>query len=198
MLTGAAAARVRRHEGRKACNVAADEAGAKAKAARELAREVERRARDERRAVVEATKGTRSKARAACKASERSQLEKDRAARAKLRETFEEENRSYKVSEMGERLRKTHAQKRPAKTPAERRAELEEQAERDIEAEDPRLLAVWHKVKSKIRATAHRSRAEAFADWVHDNRAEVDAMIAENERADFESDWQAWASKRAA
>jgi len=51
---------------------------------------------------------------------------------------------------------------------AELRAEHDDEVRRDL-GDDPALLALWQKVKSKIRGSKNRTRTEAFFEYVHDH-----------------------------
>lgn len=63
---------------------------------------------------------------------------------------------------------------RDTRTPAERRAEAEDEVRANLPAE---LLPVWEKVKGKIRATRRTTLTEAFLHWVHDHSADVAEII---------------------
>ena len=72
-----------------------------------------------------------------------------------------------------------------AREPKRSRAESKSEADHEVLANFPRELHdVFHKVKRQIKGNARRSRSEAFAEWIEENPAEVDAIrfgIAENE-----------------
>lgn len=63
---------------------------------------------------------------------------------------------------------------------AELRAESDDEVRRDI-GDDPTLLAVWERVKGKIRPGARRSRTEAFWEYLHDHPEAVNEEIARSE-----------------
>jgi hypothetical protein len=66
-------------------------------------------------------------------------------------------------------------------TRAERAREVEDEAERNIDAE---LLPIWRKMKNKIVPSSRMSRTEAFMHWVHDHQGEVYRILEEQAQAD--------------
>ena len=76
---------------------------------------------------------------------------------------------------------KRNAFSTPAPTRAERGHESDDEVERDI---DPELVQVWARVKHRIKPGRRSTRTEAFAQWVHDHGAEVDAIVNEALDAD--------------
>lgn len=63
---------------------------------------------------------------------------------------------------------------------AELRAESDDQVRRDV-ADDPLLVAVWEKLKGKIKASRHMSRTEAFLHYVHNHPQALDEVRAAHE-----------------
>lgn len=150
------------------------------------------------RARFDAQRERAQEAKGACGLADKGRRAKDRLRLSQRMQEHEATERSYKASELGERLRKKADAARPRQSAAERRAQEEEEVERDIERDDPELLAVWERVKGQIRATPRRSRAEAFFDWVHDNAGEVEAMKARIQEEEFERDFNEWSRRKAA
>lgn len=60
---------------------------------------------------------------------------------------------------------------------AELRAESDDEVRHELD-DDPTLLAVWDRVKGRIRAGKHRSRAEAFFEFLQEHPETVDEVIA--------------------
>lgn len=67
------------------------------------------------------------------------------------------------------------------KRSAELRAESDEEVQRNI-GDDPLLLAAWDKYKRTIKPAPHRTRSEAFLEWVHDNPGALAEVQAATER----------------
>lgn len=65
---------------------------------------------------------------------------------------------------------------------AEKRAESDEQVIVNL-AEDQNMIELFKKVRGKIKASPHRTRTEAFFEFVHDNPSELDELIATKENA---------------
>jgi hypothetical protein len=64
-----------------------------------------------------------------------------------------------------------------------RSAELRSESDDEVRGSiDPWLVPLWERVKRTIRATARKSRTEAFLDWVHDH-PEAQYELAEEEAA---------------
>jgi len=64
---------------------------------------------------------------------------------------------------------------------AELRAESDDEVIRNL-GEDKLLIALFKKHRAKIKATKHRSRTEAFLEFVHDHPEELDELRAKKER----------------
>jgi len=58
---------------------------------------------------------------------------------------------------------------------AERRHESDDEVRRNIA---PELVPVWNRMKGRFRDEPHRSRTEAFEEWVAENRGDVESMLA--------------------
>lgn len=74
-----------------------------------------------------------------------------------------------------------------------RAAELRAESDDFVRAElgdDAALVALWDRVKRKIKATPYMSRIEAFYQHVHDNPADLDEM-----QAVLEQQWEAEAER---
>lgn len=69
---------------------------------------------------------------------------------------------------------------------AEKRAESDEDVERELPNDDAWREA-WRKLRARIKATPHRSRAEAFFEYIHDHPHELDEARARKER-EYEAD----------
>lgn len=71
---------------------------------------------------------------------------------------------------------------------AELRAESDEEVQREL-PDDPAWHEAWRSVRSKIQATPHRSRTEAFFEYVHDHPTVIDQARAKLEhRYELEAD----------
>lgn len=64
---------------------------------------------------------------------------------------------------------------------AELRAESDDEVIRNI-GEDKLMVELFKRNRSKIQASKHRSRTEAFFEWVHDHPEELDELRAKKER----------------
>jgi hypothetical protein len=71
-------------------------------------------------------------------------------------------------------LRSTRGQK-GGRRAAELRAECDDAVRRDL-GDDRAMIALWEKVKSKIKATPRMTRTESFFQWVHDHPEELDKL----------------------
>lgn len=132
-----------------------------------------------------------------CMLTEQDKRAKDREALRQRMAEHEQTENVYRSNDIGERLRARADRAKPKLSASERRAQSDEEVERDIEAEDPSLVPVWHRVKKQIRATPRRSRSEAFFEWVHDSQAQVEAMKVEIQEQEFAREFEEW-SRRAA
>jgi hypothetical protein len=79
------------------------------------------------------------------------------------REHQRRERRYEKTAKAGPTVAKGRAGGRRA---AELRAESDDAVEQSI---DPSLLPLWRRIRHHIKATARRTRTEAFLEWVHDH-----------------------------
>lgn len=79
----------------------------------------------------------------------------------------------------------------------QRRKEQQQESDQEVERNiDTTLVPVWRKVKRRIRADARRTRTEAFEEWVHDNRADVKAMLADLEAKQIASEQSKWGKRQ--
>jgi len=77
-----------------------------------------------------------------------------------------------KIDRQQKALRK--AQPRAKQTGRLHRAESDDAVERNLPDD---LIPIWRKVKNRIRtAHTHKTRTEAFLEWVHENSDEVEAI----------------------
>lgn len=93
------------------------------------------------------------------------------------------------------KLRYQASQMKSKRGAAGGRRSAELQAERDdfVRAElgdDAAMVALWDKVKRKIKATPYMSKLEAFYQYVHDNPADLDEM-----QSVLEQQWEAEAER---
>lgn len=152
------------------------------KLGRELMRERWRAEREElrrqREELRERIKDERATARANCGAAvdaTRGDVEAEIAAKA---ETIGELRRDARdARKLGSAILELERDRR---TPAERRAAEEDEAEHSV---TPELVPVWLAVKSKIRPRRRESLIEAFYHWVHDHSAEVSEIVHADEIA---------------
>lgn len=63
------------------------------------------------------------------------------------------------------------------KKSAEKRSESDDQVIRDL-GEDKEMIALFKKVRAKIKRTKNRNRTEAFLEYVHDHPEELDELRA--------------------
>jgi len=114
----------------------------------------------------------RAKARRVCEARKEAVRRAGLSVRARRQAELEAERRLQ-----GELARAAkHAEKVKAKagrTAREAQAESDDHVRANIDAD---LLPVWEKVKRSIRGDAHRSRTEAFLQWVEENPGDVLAL----------------------
>lgn len=150
------------------------EAREKAKAIRLLYKEREKILHEERRIEIEA-------ARKICTMESASILEEERARMAAL----EEERRIYEAWWREEWARRfprrelTPAQKAARARAAEKRSELDQEVERDIEATAPELVPLWRSWGRKMKRVKGMSRYEAFLHAVHElGETELVAQLA--------------------
>lgn len=64
---------------------------------------------------------------------------------------------------------------------AELRAESDEEVVRNL-GEDKMMVELFKQQRGKIRETKHRSRTEAFLEWVHDHPEALDELRSKKER----------------
>lgn len=166
----------------------------------------ERRQREAMRKVVARCKAARKRVKAevkAYRAQERERINQEvaemRAAARRTCELRKEAVRSAGLSVRAQRraeleaerhlqreLQQTaaHAERRKAKfkrSAAEVRAESDDRVRANI---DPELIPVWERVKRSIRGTPHKSRTEAFLEYIESNPEDVIAL--QQEAADVE------------
>lgn len=106
---------------------------------------------------------------------------KERAALARSLKRLDEHRRVLAAlrAVRGDRAGRTaEARAEHARRARELRETSREDVAREIEHHDPALLPVWEKVGSRIKATARKSRAEAFFQWVEENPEESIAIQA--------------------
>lgn len=72
---------------------------------------------------------------------------------------------------------------------AEKRAESDDQVIRDL-GDDKEMIALFKRVRNKIKPSKHRNRTEAFFEYVHDHPEELDEM-----RSKQEALWEAEAER---
>ncbi len=147
-----------------ACRATRARVGAEAKAYR--ARERER--------INAEVREMRDKAKRACNAR-RARIRamvKDEAKRE--RQLHDAEARRARELAGVERKRVTMLRKAETRRKARERAQESDAAV--LANIDPELAPLWHKVKRQIRGGPHRSRTEAFLEWVEENPDEVWAM----------------------
>lgn len=63
---------------------------------------------------------------------------------------------------------------------AELRAESDDEVVRNI-GEDKLMVELFRKNRAKFKATKHRSRTEAFFEWLHDHPEELDELRSKKE-----------------
>lgn len=118
----------------------------------------------------------RAEARSSCVARRDRVREKTGVAIAAAAAELEAERgrqRSYRVYTRPVKL--GSAPKARGARAAEKRRESDDEVEGNIPRE---LVAVWRKVKSRIKPSEHMSRTEAFEHWVHNHSAEVQEIEA--------------------
>lgn len=106
---------------------------------------------------------------------------KERAALARSLKRLDEHRRVLAAlrAVRGDRAGRTaEARAEHTRRARELRETSREDVVREIEHHDPALLPVWEKVGSRIKATARKSRAEAFFEWVEANAEETIAIQA--------------------
>lgn len=106
---------------------------------------------------------------------------KERAALARSLKRLDEHRRVLAAlrAVRGDRAGKTaEARAEHTRRARELRETSREDVVREIEHHDPALLPVWRKVGERIKATARKSRAEAFFEWVEANAEEAVAIQA--------------------
>ena len=159
--------------------------------AREDERERARRRREELKEAREELRRQAREARAIARAARdtnRARCHTDRAAvpveiAAEVSELEREIRETKDTARAGVQLDAAIAtMERDRRTPAERRAEAEDEVAQNIPAE---LLPVWEAKKSKIRAGKRSSLTEAFLQWVHDHSAEVSEILYSDELAEL-------------
>lgn len=114
--------------------------------------------REQARRVCELRKQTVRKAGGSVRAQKQAELDAERRLQHELSRTAK------------------HAEKLQAKykrTAREAQAESDDQVRQNI---DPELLAVFEAVKKNMRGDAHRSRTEAFLEYVEENPGDVIAL----------------------
>jgi hypothetical protein len=106
---------------------------------------------------------------------------KERAALARATKRLDEHRRVLAAlrAVRGDRAGKTaEARAEHARRARELRDTSREDVVREIEHHDRALLPIWEKIGPRIRATARKSRAEAFFEWVEANPEESIAIQA--------------------
>ena len=164
---------------------------------RALRREIQalRRERDEGlREVRGSCAARRARLRDQCRGEqEEIRAEVRRIVEATMREMASErrEREELRRIERGAKAMARGPSVRPAQKRKEAREESDEQVLNDIE---PRLHALFHRVKRSIKGSDHMSRTEAFMHYVHENPDEAlgaiddqtDALIEEMQRREAE------------
>lgn len=115
------------------------------------------------------------------------------SAAKKSRKQLQEDYREIKRFERQAAERsKAHRRK-----PIEAIRESDDRVMHNIPAE---LQPVWEKVKAGIKGTPHKSRTEAFLEWVEENPSEVETILDEAMPTDdeFAAAYEAWAREGAA
>lgn len=85
-------------------------------------------------------------------------------------------------------IRATNAAMRKARKPSVAKSARGESDYRVEQNLPPELVPVWHKFKNRIRTSyAHKSRTEAFLEWVSENPGEVEAFRARQAEAAYDA-----------
>jgi len=149
-----------------------------------------KRERAEARAIINAKRDRETaKAKSACKVRRERVRGAERTAIASALLAADHERGIYQqVYSTGKGSRALATERRK-----ERQQESDQEVERNI---DTTLVPVWRQVKRRIRADARRTRTEAFEEWVHDNRSEVKAMLADLEAKQIASEQSKWAARQ--
>lgn len=114
----------------------------------------------------------RAKARRVCELRKQSVRRAGLSVREQKRAELEAERRLQR--ELGRAAKHSEAQKAKVKRSGrEAQAESDDHVRQNIDAE---LLPVFEAVKRSIRGDAHRSRTEAFLQWVEENPGDVLAL----------------------
>lgn len=113
----------------------------------------------------------RSEARARCNARKQRVERLARTERQRIRRKLEEEERFQREMLRAEgKARKASAKRRTA---TEQRQESDDEVRANLPTE---LVPVFDRFRRQFRGTAHKSRTEAFLQWVEENPGEVVAV----------------------
>lgn len=140
------------------------------RAAEQAARELERR--------IASTRKRATAAAAACKV----RAVKEGTAEIE-RELSKLEAEKAAIAALGRRARGLRSERGRAggRRAAELRAESDDAVRHEL-GDDPVLLALWERLKSKVKGTARMSRAEAFFEHLHNHPELVDEQRARQEQ----------------
>jgi hypothetical protein len=134
------------------------------------------RATEARRKLRERLAQTKAKAREACQLARAKATESDLDNLDRALSRLIEERDA-----IGELRRRARALKDPrGRAGGLRAAELREESDDMVrnDIEDPTLLAVFDRIRHKIKGSKNRTRTEAFFEHIHDHPEEVDEVIA--------------------
>lgn len=138
-------------------------------------------AREARKKLREHIKRARKRAETACKVCVDTETEKglDRIEQALAALQTEREA----IADMRKRAAAMKSERGRAggRRAAELRAESDDRVIFNLQ-DDPYMIALFRKVRGKIKASPYRTRTEAFLEYVHDHPEELDEIRAKKER----------------
>lgn len=139
---------------------------------RELAARVKEFRAQERERINQEVEAMRKQARDTCEARKQAVAAVAKTEEQKRRETLRAERGLQR--ELRETARHLRRREQAFKlTGAERQRESDDEVERNIDAE---LVPIWRKVKRGIKGNEHKTRTEAFLQWVEENPGEIVAL----------------------
>lgn len=138
----------------------------------EVRAEVKAYREQERERINREVEAMRADAKRTCELRKATIRKAARSEQAKVRELASAERHLQRELRETER----HGRRRHAALRASRAEQQQESDDRVRQNIDSELVPVFDRVKRSIKATGHKSRTEAFLQWVEENPGEVVAM----------------------